>query len=71
VHQHGDQPGDLSIKSFTRFLLHSPLRAVSRAEDPAAPDCGYGSFHQQYWLDGRLVAVGVVDVLPRWALPGV
>ncbi len=27
--------------------------------------CGYGSFHQQYWLDGRLVAVGVVDILPR------
>eukprot|EP00955_Chlamydomonas_euryale_P114423 366278-Chlamydomonas_euryale.AAC.15 len=30
-----------------------------------APACGYGSFHQQYWLDGKLVAVGVVDVLPR------
>jgi arginine-tRNA-protein transferase len=29
------------------------------------PLCGYGSFHQQYWLDGKLVAVGVVDVLPR------
>ena len=29
------------------------------------PSCGYGSFHQQYWLDGKLVAVGVVDVLPR------
>uniref|UniRef100_A0A8K9WLT5 Arginyl-tRNA--protein transferase 1 n=1 Tax=Oncorhynchus mykiss TaxID=8022 RepID=A0A8K9WLT5_ONCMY len=25
---------------------------------------GYGSFHQQYWLDGRIVAVGVVDILP-------
>lgn len=25
---------------------------------------GYGSFHQQYWLDGRIVAVGVIDVLP-------
>lgn len=25
---------------------------------------GYGSFHQRYRLDGRLVAVGVVDVLP-------
>jgi hypothetical protein len=34
------------------------------------PSCGYGSFHQQYWLDGQLVAVGVVDVLPRWALWG-
>lgn len=25
---------------------------------------GYGSFHQQYWLDGRIVAVGVIDILP-------
>ncbi|ESO11314.1 hypothetical protein HELRODRAFT_104700 [Helobdella robusta] len=24
-----------------------------------------GSFHQQYWLDGELVAVGVVDVLTK------
>jgi arginine-tRNA-protein transferase len=24
----------------------------------------YGSFHQQYWLDGKLIAVGVVDILP-------
>lgn len=25
---------------------------------------GYGSFHQQYWLDKKLIAVGVIDVLP-------
>lgn len=35
-----------------------------RVQDPGAPSCGYGSFHQQYWLDGVLVAVGVIDVLP-------
>ena len=29
------------------------------------PRCGFGSFHHQYRVDGRLVAVGVVDVLPR------
>jgi arginine-tRNA-protein transferase len=29
------------------------------------PPQGYGSFHQQYWMDGKLVAVGVIDVLPR------
>lgn len=29
------------------------------------PPQGYGSFHQQYWLDGRLIAVGVLDVLPH------
>ncbi|KAG7260188.1 hypothetical protein CRUP_027323 [Coryphaenoides rupestris] len=31
---------------------------------PGGPQVGYGSFHQQYWLGGRLVAVGVVDILP-------
>lgn len=29
-----------------------------------APPSGFGSFHQQYRIDGRLVAVGVVDILP-------
>ena len=27
-------------------------------------ECGYGSFHQQYWLDGKIIAVGVIDILP-------
>ncbi|XP_074089584.1 arginyl-tRNA--protein transferase 1 isoform X3 [Macrotis lagotis] len=31
---------------------------------PNGPDYGYGSFHQQYWLDGKIIAVGVIDVLP-------
>ena len=25
---------------------------------------GYGSFHQQYLIDGKIVAVGVIDILP-------
>jgi arginine-tRNA-protein transferase len=25
----------------------------------------YGGFHQQYRIDGKLVAVGVIDVMPR------
>ncbi|XP_052053182.1 arginyl-tRNA--protein transferase 1 isoform X5 [Apodemus sylvaticus] len=46
---------------FTRFLCNSPLEA----EHPAnGPECGYGSFHQQYWLDGKIIAVGVIDILP-------
>lgn len=26
---------------------------------------GYGSFHQQYYLDDKLIAVGVIDILPQ------
>lgn len=29
------------------------------------PQMGYGSFHQQYWLDNRLIAVAVIDILPQ------
>lgn len=29
------------------------------------PEQGYGSFHHQYWLDDRLIAVGVLDILPH------
>jgi hypothetical protein len=44
----------------------APGAAAAAAAAGGMPRCGYGSFHQQYWLDGKLVAVGVVDVLPRW-----
>ncbi|XP_042625436.1 arginyl-tRNA--protein transferase 1-like isoform X4 [Cyprinus carpio] len=46
---------------FKRFLCDSPLEAEMA---PDGPEVGYGSFHQQYWLDGRIVAVGVLDILP-------
>ncbi|XP_060027139.1 arginyl-tRNA--protein transferase 1 isoform X11 [Erinaceus europaeus] len=55
-------PADAPHKlEFTRFLCNSPLEAGSL---PDGPDCGYGSFHQQYWLDGKIIAVGVIDILP-------
>ncbi|XP_065528478.1 arginyl-tRNA--protein transferase 1 isoform X3 [Lathamus discolor] len=55
-------PDDAQHKlEFTRFLCDSPLEAENA---PDGPECGYGSFHQQYWLDGKIIAVGVVDILP-------
>uniref|UniRef100_A0A8B9S6U9 Arginyl-tRNA--protein transferase 1 n=1 Tax=Apteryx owenii TaxID=8824 RepID=A0A8B9S6U9_APTOW len=55
-------PDDAAHKlEFTRFLCDSPLEAENL---PNGPDCGYGSFHQQYWLDGKIIAVGVIDILP-------
>ena len=56
VSQHGDSPGQLSSNSYRRFLVDSPLRHVSRAQDPGAPEQGYGSFHMSYFLDGEWVA---------------
>ncbi|XP_058666463.1 arginyl-tRNA--protein transferase 1 isoform X1 [Ammospiza caudacuta] len=58
---HKDPPDKPSINQFTRFLCDSPLEAEHA---PNGPECGYGSFHQQYWLDGKIIAVGVIDILP-------
>ncbi|XP_030760579.1 arginyl-tRNA--protein transferase 1 isoform X2 [Sitophilus oryzae] len=106
---HNDPPGKLSINSFTRFLVSSPLKIelimmterhssfsksaklyikyqklVHNDECNETDFCdflvttplkpkpfpegvegpGYGSFHQQYWIDDKLIAVGVIDILP-------
>ncbi|XP_059708083.1 arginyl-tRNA--protein transferase 1 isoform X1 [Haemorhous mexicanus] len=58
---HKDPPDKPTINQFTRFLCDSPLEAEHA---PNGPECGYGSFHQQYWLDGKIIAVGVIDILP-------
>ncbi|XP_042289556.1 arginyl-tRNA--protein transferase 1 isoform X1 [Thunnus albacares] len=58
---HGDDASECSESEFRRFLCDSPLEAE---HSPDGPEVGYGSFHQQYWLDGRIVAVGVIDILP-------
>jgi arginine-tRNA-protein transferase len=60
---HGDSEAELTAASYTRFLVTSPLLAVPPG--PGTPSCGYGTFHRQYWLGDKLVAVGVCDVLPR------
>ncbi|XP_031569440.1 arginyl-tRNA--protein transferase 1-like [Actinia tenebrosa] len=51
-----------SFFQFQRFLCDSPLMHDKRS---GAPHMGYGSFHQQYYLDGVLIAVAVLDILPR------
>ncbi|XP_069836361.1 arginyl-tRNA--protein transferase 1 isoform X6 [Dendropsophus ebraccatus] len=58
---HKDLPYECGPGEFTRFLCDSPLEAETR---PDGISCGYGSFHQQYWLDGKIIAVGVIDILP-------
>ncbi|CAM9476179.1 unnamed protein product, partial [Heterosigma akashiwo] len=60
---HGDKEEDVTEKSFTRFLVNSPLAFPSPAGLVRVP---FGSYHMLYPPQpGALVAVGVVDVLPR------
>jgi arginine-tRNA-protein transferase len=56
---HEDAPSELRRESYARFLVESPIVAEPPRSD--TPSVGYGAFHQQYRMDGRLIAVGVVD----------
>lgn len=53
------------------YAAKTKQQKETRGENDAAPRTvrapprGFGSFHHQYRVDGRLVAVGVVDVLPK------
>lgn len=62
---HNDTPEDVTESKYKRFLVDSPLVFVRPTGDGTVPPCGFGSFHQQYVIDGQLVAVGVIDILPK------
>ncbi|KAL1464676.1 hypothetical protein WDU94_004301 [Cyamophila willieti] len=59
---HKEKPSEADYDTFKGFLVDSPIKA--QKSPSVAGGQGYGSFHQQYWLDGRLIAVGVIDILP-------
>ncbi|TCD67673.1 Arginyl-tRNA--protein transferase 1 [Steccherinum ochraceum] len=54
-------------ESFKRFLVETPLQ-LEDIPYPGYPPPHlprkYGSYHQLYRLDGKLIAMGVIDVLP-------
>ncbi|KAL9921310.1 arginyltransferase 1 isoform 2-T2 [Glossina fuscipes fuscipes] len=58
---HKDNPERLTPNRLQRFCYNSPLKHC-KTED--GPSIGFGSFHQQYWLDDQLIAVAVLDILP-------
>lgn len=65
IRVHNDAPDEVSESSYNRFLVDTPLVYVPPTASNGVPPCGFGSFHQQYLIDGKLVAVGVVDILPN------
>ncbi|XP_047173031.1 arginyl-tRNA--protein transferase 1 [Vigna umbellata] len=62
---HNDKPQNVTENAYRMFLVDSPLLQVFPNGDSTIPPCGFGSFHQQYLIDGQLVAVGVIDILPK------
>ena len=59
---HNDLEDECDEKMFRRFLCDSPLIPKKGA---VGWPCDYGSYHHQYRLDGKLIAVGVIDFLPK------
>lgn len=60
---HKEKPHEISQSGFKRFLCESPLKQTSRTVN--GKEQLLGSYHQCYRLDGRLVAMGVLDLLPH------
>lgn len=58
VHKEGDE--DISRTGFKRFLCGSPIKRRTESDGKRL-----GSYHQCYRLDGRLVAMAVLDLLPH------
>ncbi|CAE6523547.1 unnamed protein product [Rhizoctonia solani] len=57
-------------RGFERFLVTSairqePIRYQNTSAQPTYPlPTHYGSYHQMYRVDGELIAIGVIDILP-------
>ncbi|KAI4719604.1 arginine-tRNA-protein transferase 1 [Aureobasidium sp. EXF-10727] len=68
IHVHHDKPGEVTKKGFERFLCRSPIARETAKKD--GKELRLGSYHQCYRLDGRLIAIGVLDLLPH-AVSGV
>jgi arginyl-tRNA---protein transferase len=59
---HHEDASKNSPDQFQNFLCNSPLDRVERVVNGANQQ--FGAFHQMYRLDGRLIAMGVIDLLP-------
>jgi len=60
---HGEPLSKCGKEDFKRFLCTTPV--VSGTETVNGKDIACASVHQCYILDGRLIAMGVLDLLPH------
>lgn len=60
---HHEPPNRISKSGFKNFLCSSPL--PRRKESFDGRERRLGSYHQCYRIDGKLIAIGVLDLLPE------
>ncbi|GAA5827181.1 hypothetical protein JCM11251_001156 [Rhodosporidiobolus azoricus] len=58
---HGESDAKVTPRGFQRFLCDSPLEL----EVTRSPSFSYGSHHVLYRIDGKLIAIAVLDLLPQ------
>ncbi|KAG0205447.1 Arginyl-tRNA--protein transferase 1 [Mortierella sp. GBA30] len=61
---HHESRSKCQVKNFEHFLVDTPL-TPSKETGWTEDDPGFGSFHQCYYLDEKLIAVSVIDILPE------
>ncbi|PVH84574.1 arginine-tRNA-protein transferas-like protein 1 [Cadophora sp. DSE1049] len=60
---HHEPPSRITKHGFKNFLCSSPLPRSKEVFD--GRERRLGSYHQCYRIDGRLIAIGVLDLLPQ------
>ncbi|KAI2631714.1 arginine-tRNA-protein transferase [Xylaria nigripes] len=60
---HQEPASEITRSGFRKFLCNSPLRQETIVTS-SGHEKRLGSYHQCYRLDGQLVAIGVLDLLP-------
>ena len=63
---HHEPEEDSTERHFEEFLVSTPME--NEAKGCENMPCMFGTYHQQYVLDGKIFAVGVLDILPRGVL---
>ena len=64
IHQEPEE--DSTERHFEEFLVSTPME--NEVEGCENMPCMFGTYHQQYLIDGKIFAVGVLDILPRGVL---
>ena len=62
---HKESENDCGKKQFNEFLAYTPLQYKEGTNNMTT---NFGTYHQQYLLDGKIFAVGVLDILPKGVL---
>jgi len=64
---HKDKEDELDVDKWKRFLCNPPKNFgdANGFEGTKSDDFNQGAYHQQYYLNDKLIAVGVVDITPN------